>query len=113
MKRCAGVLLAVLGMLVGAPVLAQSYPIKPVRIVAPFPPGGVADVLARLARRGLVERHRSKLDRRLKEKRVGSLLGSQPVFSFGDVLVTLVRNRRFQSTFHTQKHVTQFVASHY
>ena len=47
MKRCAGVLLAVLGMLVGAPAWAQSYPTKPVRIVAPFPPGGVADVLAR------------------------------------------------------------------
>jgi tripartite-type tricarboxylate transporter receptor subunit TctC len=47
MKRCTGVLLAVLGMLMAAPVWAQSYPTKPVRIVAPFPPGGVADVLAR------------------------------------------------------------------
>ncbi|MBN9515349.1 MAG: tripartite tricarboxylate transporter substrate binding protein [Alphaproteobacteria bacterium] len=47
MKRCTGVLLAALGMLMAAPVWAQSYPTKPVRIVAPFPPGGVADVLAR------------------------------------------------------------------
>jgi tripartite-type tricarboxylate transporter receptor subunit TctC len=47
MKRCTGVLLVVLGMLMAAPVWAQSYPTKPVRIVAPFPPGGVADVLAR------------------------------------------------------------------
>ena len=47
MKRCTSVLLAVLGMLMAAPVWAQSYPTKPVRIVAPFPPGGVADVLAR------------------------------------------------------------------
>ena len=46
MKRIS-VLLGIFGVLFATTAGAQSYPSKPVRIVAPFPPGGVADVLAR------------------------------------------------------------------
>jgi len=54
MKRTS-VLIGILGVLFSAAAGAQTYPSKPVRIVAPFPPGGVADVLARAIQPGLQE----------------------------------------------------------
>lgn len=36
-----------LAALLSAPALAQTYPVKTVRLIAPFAPGGATDVLAR------------------------------------------------------------------
>lgn len=54
MKRI-GVLFGLLVILAASAAAAQTWPSKPVRIVAPFPPGGVADVLARAIQPGLQE----------------------------------------------------------
>ncbi len=39
----------------GAPVFAQNYPAKPLRIVVPFPAGGTSDILARAVGQKLTE----------------------------------------------------------
>jgi tripartite-type tricarboxylate transporter receptor subunit TctC len=46
-------LLALAG--IAAPAAAQNYPVKPVRLIAPFPPGGSTDLLARLVAQKLSE----------------------------------------------------------
>ena len=42
-------------VLVSAPLAAQSYPSKPVRIIVPYPPGGGVDVVARVVGRRLTD----------------------------------------------------------
>jgi tripartite-type tricarboxylate transporter receptor subunit TctC len=51
--RCAFVAAAV--MMAGS-AFAQSYPSKPVRVIVPFPPGGVTDIATRLVAQKLTER---------------------------------------------------------
>ena len=38
----------VTGLAIAAPAAAQTYPTQPIRIIVPTPPGGVADLLARI-----------------------------------------------------------------
>lgn len=38
-----------------ATALAQTYPAKPIRMIAPFPPGGTTDILARVAGQKITE----------------------------------------------------------
>src|SRR3954465_14031725 len=42
-------------LLLAAPALAQSYPTKPIRMIVPYPAGGVADVSARIVAQKLGE----------------------------------------------------------
>lgn len=44
-----------LGMLAAAPAFAQEFPVKPVRMIVGFPPGGATDLVARIMQPKLTE----------------------------------------------------------
>lgn len=47
MGKVATAVIALAALGVAGPVSAQAYPVKPVRVIAPFPPGGGTDLFAR------------------------------------------------------------------
>jgi tripartite-type tricarboxylate transporter receptor subunit TctC len=53
--RAARVTAAILAGIAAGPVAAQNYPVKPVRIVVPFAPGGSNDIVARVIGQKLTE----------------------------------------------------------
>ena len=55
MKRLLLALAAFAALVPAAVLHAQTYPTKPIKMIAPYPPGGATDILARLISQGLTE----------------------------------------------------------
>ncbi len=48
-------LIAVFALMASYPVFAQAFPVRPVRVVVPYPPGGANDIVARLLSQKMTE----------------------------------------------------------
>src|SRR4051812_26417154 len=48
MRHLAAILLCALCGLLSSPACAQAYPAKPIRLIAPYPPGGGVDTVSRV-----------------------------------------------------------------
>ena len=55
MTKILTILVAIAAAIAGSASLAQSYPVKPVRLIVPFPPGGNTDTLGRLMAQKLTD----------------------------------------------------------
>ena len=55
MKKILTILVAIVAAIAGSAARAQSYPVKPVRLIVPFPPGGNTDTLGRLMAQKLTD----------------------------------------------------------
>jgi tripartite-type tricarboxylate transporter receptor subunit TctC len=53
MRRIAAALMTIAALAVGAPARAQDYPNRTIRLIVPFPAGGVLDVMGRLIAQNL------------------------------------------------------------
>jgi tripartite-type tricarboxylate transporter receptor subunit TctC len=56
MKTALGLLAACVSLALCAGAFAQNFPVKPIRIIVPFPPGGTSDILSRLIGPKLTEK---------------------------------------------------------
>lgn len=56
LEKPVAAVLFVLGAACAAPVIAQTYPAKPIRLIVPFPPGGGVDFIGRIVGQKLGER---------------------------------------------------------
>ena len=54
-RRCARACAAAFCLLAGSALAQSAYPSKPIRFIAPFPPGGTSDVLCRLLAQRLTD----------------------------------------------------------